>query len=100
MRVRTSSHGKTRAAAVGPVRKVLQVLRAAIAGWDNYRPEVHYMRGPGPKCRSQSAPGNLAGVLVASSGRYATAILPSIGLAMTCGAASARRCVVSKPPRS
>ena len=58
MRVRASSHGKTGAAAVGPVRKVLQVLRAAIARWDNYRPEVHYMRGPGPKSRTQSVPSN------------------------------------------
>ena len=58
MRVRPSIARQTGAAAVGPVRKVLRVLRAAIAGWDSYRPEVHYMRGPGPKSRSQSVPGN------------------------------------------
>ncbi len=30
---------------------------------DSYRPELHYMRGPGPKCRgriSQSAPGHVS----------------------------------------
>ena len=58
MRVRPSIARQTGAAAVGPVRKVLQVLRAAIVGWDSYRPEVHYMRGPGPKSQSQSVPGN------------------------------------------
>ena len=58
MWVRTSAARRTGAAAVGPVRKVIQVLRAAIAVWDSYRPEVHYMRGPGPKSRSQSVPSN------------------------------------------
>jgi hypothetical protein len=57
MRVRTSAAQQTGAAAVGPVRKLLQVVRA-IAGWDSYRPEVHYMRGPGPKSRSQNVPTN------------------------------------------
>src|SRR4029453_7593214 len=36
MRVRTFIARQTGAAAVGPVRKVLQVMRAAIAGWDSY----------------------------------------------------------------
>jgi hypothetical protein len=58
MWVRTSAAQQTGAAAVGPVRKLLQVVRATIAGWDSYRPEVHYMRGPGPKSRSQNVPTN------------------------------------------
>jgi hypothetical protein len=41
------------ASSVGFVRKIVQAARAAMAGsrWDLYRPELHYMRGPGPKSR-------------------------------------------------
>jgi hypothetical protein len=31
-------------------------LRRTFAGaFDTYRPELHYMRGPGPKCRAKRA---------------------------------------------
>jgi len=35
------------------VIKYWQNLRAAM--FDAYRPELHYMRGPGPKCRAKHA---------------------------------------------
>ena len=41
----------------------LRTGAAAASAWrllmpdqaDNYRPEAHYMRGPGPKCREKNA---------------------------------------------
>lgn len=44
-------------------RNLLQRMRAALSAWlrelsrqhhDRYRPERHYMRGPGPKARGKS----------------------------------------------
>jgi len=45
------------AASFGFIRKVVQSVRGALAGnpWDLYRPEIHYMRGPGPKSRRRDA---------------------------------------------
>jgi hypothetical protein len=34
------------------IRGVEQIYRAA---FDPYRPELHYMRGPGPKCLAKNA---------------------------------------------
>jgi len=39
-------------------RRLGQLLRGAVTGWaqeifDPYRPELHYMRGPGPKWREK-----------------------------------------------
>ena len=34
---------------------VLQVLRRLGLAFDSYRPELHYMRGPGPKWREKHA---------------------------------------------
>jgi hypothetical protein len=32
-----------------------EVVRVFRALFDPYRPELHYMRGPGPKCRAKEA---------------------------------------------
>jgi hypothetical protein len=35
---------------------LINACRTAVAGQpDNYRPEAHYMRGPGPKWRAKNA---------------------------------------------
>jgi hypothetical protein len=41
-----------------PLRRVLKAIVAAcykLIGtvYDPYRPELHYMRGPGPRCRAK-----------------------------------------------
>ena len=33
------------------ISTLLRIVMLHLA--DNYRPELHYMRGPGPKCRMQ-----------------------------------------------
>jgi hypothetical protein len=38
---------------IAPVRQVLRSVVQAL--FDPYRPELHYMRGPGPKCREKQA---------------------------------------------
>jgi len=45
------------AAAAGVVRKIVQQVRSAMGDsrYDMYRPEVHYMRGPGPMSRRRNA---------------------------------------------
>jgi hypothetical protein len=45
--------GRIRRAAAANLRRV--VINALT---DSYRPEVHYMRGPGPKWRQKYAPSN------------------------------------------
>jgi hypothetical protein len=57
MRVRALTARRADAASVGFIGKIVQAVRAAIAGrrWDLYRPEIHYMRGPGPKSRRRNA---------------------------------------------
>ncbi|WP_407175872.1 hypothetical protein [Bradyrhizobium sp. STM 3562] len=42
---------------LSPLRRSLHVIAAGWqwlikAAWDPYRPELHYMRGPGPKWRA------------------------------------------------
>jgi hypothetical protein len=54
-------------------------LRRTFAGaFDPYRPELHYMRGPGPKCRAKRA------------GTVATAAPVSVGTRALQGIANAR----------
>ena len=57
MRVRTLTPRRADVAAVHFVRTVVQSVRAAVArsGWHLYRPEIHYMRGPGPMSRRRHA---------------------------------------------
>jgi|EndMetStandDraft_5_1072996.scaffolds.fasta_scaffold42485_5 hypothetical protein len=57
MRVRTLTPRRADVAAVRFVRTVVQSVRAAVArsGWHLYRPEIHYMRGPGPMSRRRHA---------------------------------------------
>ena len=58
-------------ASTSPLRRSLRAIRARLDGIFNpYRPELHYMRGPGPKCRerqdrareAQPAPAPAAGI--------------------------------------
>jgi hypothetical protein len=53
MRVKTLTARRADTASVGFIGKIVQAVRAAMAfgRWDLYRPEIHYMRGPGPKSR-------------------------------------------------
>ena len=37
------------------MKAVREVWRALGGAFDPYRPERHYMRGPGPKCRAKRA---------------------------------------------
>ena len=37
------------------MKAVREVWRAFGGAFDPYRPERHYMRGPGPKCRAKRA---------------------------------------------
>jgi hypothetical protein len=42
------------AAATGRMPRIAEPLRRLFRGWsDPYRPELHYMRGPGPKWREK-----------------------------------------------
>jgi hypothetical protein len=44
------------AAATGRMPGIAESLRRLFRGWsDPYRPELHYMRGPGPKWREKHA---------------------------------------------
>ncbi|WP_299816804.1 hypothetical protein [uncultured Roseibium sp.] len=36
------------------IRALIRSLKAAVNP-DRYRPELHYMRGPGPACREQKS---------------------------------------------
>jgi hypothetical protein len=56
MRVRILTR-RGHAASVDFIRKIVQAARTAAAArrWDLYRPEIHYMRGPGPKSRRRNA---------------------------------------------
>jgi hypothetical protein len=49
-----------------PLQALLRGAAAFTQAWhrlfgDNYRPEKHYMRGPGPKWREKYAPAGAAG---------------------------------------
>lgn len=37
-----------------------ELLRIFAHPFDHYRPELHYMRGPGPKCRAKNAAPSVA----------------------------------------
>ena len=39
------------ARSLNPARRRWRLLRTSV--FDSYRPELHYMRGPGPKCREK-----------------------------------------------
>ena len=52
----TSSPVPDTAAAPGIAQEIrLFWRRFFVAAFDPYRPELHYMRGPGPACRAKSA---------------------------------------------
>jgi hypothetical protein len=53
LRVLLATHTPTRT--VDAVARRWRWLRASV--WDPYRPELHYMRGPGPKWRAKHARG-------------------------------------------
>jgi len=36
-------------------KTVRELLRTFTHAFDSYRPELHYMRGPGPKCHAKRA---------------------------------------------
>ena len=57
MRVESPAARRGHAASVGFIRKIFQAVRAAVSArrWDLYRPEIHYMRGPGPRSRKRDA---------------------------------------------
>ena len=57
MQIRIMPTRRVDAASFGFIRKVVQSVRAAVArsGWHLYRPEIHYMRGPGPMSRRRHA---------------------------------------------
>jgi hypothetical protein len=59
MHVKSLTVRRGRGAQVGFIRMIVQQVRAAVAYhlWDSYRPEVHYMRGPGPKSRRRATAG-------------------------------------------
>lgn len=45
---------KAKAKILGLFRVFTGFKRAVIGRWfDSYRPEQHYMRGPGPRCRAK-----------------------------------------------
>jgi hypothetical protein len=45
---------------VRPWTQLVTSWRSRLAKWLNpYRPELHYMRGPGPKCRAKLSGGLL-----------------------------------------
>jgi hypothetical protein len=49
------------------MKAVREVWRAFGGAFDPYRPERHYMRGPGPKCRTKRA-GLMAQTAAATAG--------------------------------
>ena len=60
----TASHARTLFNVIGDQLGLARALGFPLAYWRNlktamfdfYRPERHYMRGPGPKCRAKRGP--------------------------------------------
>ena len=52
-----SSPPRTRGGRSGPLAEIRAFWRQLFArAFNPYRPELHYMRGPGPACRAKQAP--------------------------------------------
>jgi hypothetical protein len=52
-----SSPARSRDGHSGPFAEIRAFWRQFFArAFDPYRPELHYMRGPGPACRAKQAP--------------------------------------------
>ena len=55
-------------------KAIHELQRTFAAAFGSYHPELHYMRGPGPKCRARRS----RGAAVAAQPAVPTATLPEI----------------------
>ena len=56
LRTAASRKAADRRSAGGLVANLADMVRTLTAAFDPYRPELHYMRGPGPKWRAKHRP--------------------------------------------
>ena len=62
LRTKASRKAADRRKADGLVADLANLVRTLTAAFDPYRPELHYMRGPGPKWHAKHNPVSAASV--------------------------------------